>query len=129
MTNDFWDIFAVVVVNIVSKRSFLYYQEAERLAMAKKLSLTCRTDREDLEAKEKEEKLEAEFEGLLDEEEFLQSYIQQRMREMMQSQVIILIFVCVIASVVFYLHFFWSLTKRKHEQLFFRFYHTNSTVR
>lgn len=81
-------------------RSFLYYQEAERLAMAKKLSLTCRTDREDLEAKEKEEKLEAEFEGLLDEEEFLQSYIQQRMREMMQSQVIILIFVCIIASVV-----------------------------
>ncbi len=76
------------------------------MAMAKKLSLTCRTDREDLEAKEKEEKLEAEFEGLLDEEEFLQSYIQQRMREMMQSQVIILIFVCVIASVVFYLHFF-----------------------
>ena len=55
--------------------------------MAKKLSLTCRTDREDREAKEKEEKLEAEFEGLLDEEEFLQSYIQQRMREMMQSQV------------------------------------------
>ncbi len=65
----------------------MIYQEAERLAMAKKLSLTCRTDREDREAKEREEKLEAEFEGLLDEEEFLQTYIQQRMRQMMQSQV------------------------------------------
>jgi hypothetical protein len=57
------------------------------LAMAKKLSLTCRTDREDKEAKEKEDRLEAEFEGLLDEDEFLQSYIQKRMREMMQNQV------------------------------------------
>jgi hypothetical protein len=55
--------------------------------MAKKLSLTCRTDREDKEAKEKEDRLEAEFEGLLDEDEFLQSYIQKRMREMMQNQV------------------------------------------
>ena len=57
------------------------------MEMAKKLSLTCRTDREDQAAKEREEKLEAELDGLLDEEEFLQSYIQRRMMEMMQSQV------------------------------------------
>jgi len=49
--------------------------------------LTCRSEREDREAKEKEERIEAELNELLDEDEFLQSFIQQRMREMMQSQV------------------------------------------
>ena len=55
--------------------------------MAKKLTLTCRTDREDQEAKEREERLESELDGLLDEEDFLQDYIQKRMREMMMQQV------------------------------------------
>lgn len=62
-------------------------QEAERYALAKRLALTCRSEREDREAKEKEEKLEAELDGLLDEEEFLQSYIQKRMKEMLTNQV------------------------------------------
>ena len=37
-------------------------QEAEKLALAKRLALTCRTDKEDQEAKEREENIEAEFE-------------------------------------------------------------------
>jgi hypothetical protein len=49
--------------------------------------LTCRSEREDREAKEKEDRIEEELNELLDEDEFLQSFIQQRMREMMQSQV------------------------------------------
>ena len=64
-----------------------FLQEAERLALAKRLTMTCRTDREDKEAKEREERLEAEFDGLLDEDEFLQDYIQNRMKEMMMQQV------------------------------------------
>ena len=37
-------------------------QEAEKLALAKRLALTCRTDKEDQEAKEREENVDAEFE-------------------------------------------------------------------
>ena len=37
-------------------------QEAEKLALAKRLALTCRTDREDQEAKNKEQSLDEEFE-------------------------------------------------------------------
>ena len=37
-------------------------QEAEKLALAKRLALTCRTDKEDQEAKQREENLEDEFE-------------------------------------------------------------------
>ena len=37
-------------------------QEAEKLALAKRLALTCRTDREDQEAKAREENVDAEFE-------------------------------------------------------------------
>ena len=57
-------------------------QEKEKVAMAKKLSLTCRSDREDQEAKEKEQKLDEELEALLD-DEVLAEFMQRRMREMM----------------------------------------------
>ena len=37
-------------------------QEAEKLALAKRLALTCRTDKEDQEAKAREENIDEEFE-------------------------------------------------------------------
>ena len=61
-------------------------KEAERLELAKKLSMTCRTDREDREAKEREAKLEKEFEEMLEEEgEFLKDFMKKRMEEMIHA--------------------------------------------
>ena len=37
-------------------------QDVEKLALAKRLAMTCRTDKEDQEAKEREENVDAEFE-------------------------------------------------------------------
>lgn len=60
-------------------------QDAEKLALAKRLALTCRTDKEDQEAKEREENVEDEFEALLD-DELLQTFIKKRMQEMVDNQ-------------------------------------------
>lgn len=60
-------------------------QEAEKLALAKRLALTCRTDKEDQEAKEKEANIEDEFEALLD-DDLLQTFIKKRMQEMVENQ-------------------------------------------
>jgi len=58
--------------------------ELEKMALAKKLSLTCRSEREDKEAKKKEDELDAEFEALM-EDGFLETYMQKRMEELMQK--------------------------------------------
>lgn len=56
--------------------------DAEKLALAKKLALTCRTEKEDSKAKAREEEVDLELEALLD-DDFLENYMAQRMREMM----------------------------------------------
>jgi len=56
--------------------------EAEKLALAKKLCLNARTNDEDEKAKAKDEQIDAELEDLLD-DDFLESYMARRMREMM----------------------------------------------
>jgi len=60
--------------------------ERERLALAKKLALTCRSEREDKEAQGELDNLE----DKLDEEddEFLKEYMKKRMQEMIESAVI-----------------------------------------
>jgi len=60
-------------------------QDAEKLALAKRLALTCRTDKEDQEAKQREENLDDEFEALLD-DDLLQTFIKKRMQEMVENQ-------------------------------------------
>ncbi|CAH2039866.1 unnamed protein product, partial [Iphiclides podalirius] len=57
--------------------------EKERIALAKKLTLSVKTDREEQQAKEREE-LEDELNELLD-EEFLMKYHKQRMQELMSQ--------------------------------------------
>lgn len=60
--------------------------EAERIALAKKLSLSARTDKEDQEAKEREQKAADEFDNLFGEDdEFLRDYMKQRMEEMLEK--------------------------------------------
>jgi len=60
--------------------------EAERIELAKKLSLTTRTDKEDQEAKEREQKATDEFDDLFDEDdEFLRDYMKRRMEEMLEK--------------------------------------------
>lgn len=58
-------------------------QEAEKLRLAKKLAMTCRTDKEDQEAKKKEEQVDQELDELLD-DDYLKEYMERRMKEMMQ---------------------------------------------
>jgi len=58
--------------------------EAEKLALAKRLALTCRTTEEDEKAKQKEEEVDTEFQELLD-DGFLEAYMQKRMKEMMEQ--------------------------------------------
>ena len=58
--------------------------EAEKLALAKRLALTCRTTEDDEAAKKKEEEVDAELEELLD-DGFLEAYMQKRMKEMMEK--------------------------------------------
>ena len=57
--------------------------EIEKLALAKKLALTCRTSNEDDKAKQKEETLDRELEELLD-DDFLKDFMEARMKEMME---------------------------------------------
>ncbi|KPJ12364.1 Phosducin-like protein [Papilio machaon] len=57
--------------------------EIERIALAKKLTLSVKTEREEQQAKEREE-MEDELNELLD-EEFLMKYHQQRMQELMSQ--------------------------------------------
>ena len=57
-------------------------QAREKAELAKKLSMTCRSEREEAEAKAKEEREDQELEELLN-DDFLASYMEKRMREMM----------------------------------------------
>ncbi len=59
-------------------------QEVERLELAKKLALTCRSEREDREADAKQEEDDKELEALLD-DEFLRNYMAKRMHEMVEA--------------------------------------------
>lgn len=56
----------------------------EKVALAKKLCLTARTDKEDTAARAKEADIDAELDALLD-DDFLESYMARRMREMMSK--------------------------------------------
>ena len=58
--------------------------EMEKINLAKKLALTCRSTNDDDKAQQKEEAVDKELEELLD-DGFLESYMQQRMREMMDK--------------------------------------------
>jgi len=58
--------------------------ELERLALAQKLSLTCRTEQQDQQAREQEAAVDRELEELLD-DGFLESYMQKRMEEMVAA--------------------------------------------
>jgi len=58
--------------------------EVEKLALAKKLALTCRSTDDDDKAKQKEDCVDKELEELLD-DGFLESYMQQRMMEMIEK--------------------------------------------
>ena len=57
--------------------------EREKVALAKKLALTCRSDREDQEINKEMEALELE-----EEDEFIQEYMKKRMQEMVEAAVI-----------------------------------------
>ena len=52
--------------------------ELERLALAQKLSLTCRTEQQDQQAREQEAAVDRELEELLD-DGFLESYMQKEL--------------------------------------------------
>ena len=55
----------------------------EKLELAKKLSMTCRTTEEDEASKKKDAEMDAEMEALLaDDEAFFNNYLAQRMQEM-----------------------------------------------
>ena len=51
--------------------------------LAKRLALTCKSDNDEDKAKKKEENVDKELEELLD-DGFLESYMQQRMQEMLE---------------------------------------------
>jgi len=62
--------------------------EAERVALMKKLSMSCRTDAEDVEARERERKAQEEMDNLFDEDdEFLKDFMRKRMEEIMDKNV------------------------------------------
>eukprot|EP00088_Acartia_fossae_P017414 TRINITY_DN19887_c0_g1_i10.p1 TRINITY_DN19887_c0_g1~~TRINITY_DN19887_c0_g1_i10.p1 ORF type:complete len:293 (-),score=95.74 TRINITY_DN19887_c0_g1_i10:299-1177(-) len=58
--------------------------EVEKLALAKKLNLSCKSSREEAEEKEREQKLEEEMDELLN-DAFMQEYMQKRLEEMMKT--------------------------------------------
>lgn len=58
--------------------------EAEKKAVAKRLAMTCRTDKEDEAAKARDELLDEDLEALLD-DDVLNEYMEKRMREMMSA--------------------------------------------
>jgi len=60
--------------------------ERERVALCKKLALTCRSEREDKEADTEVEKLEQEIEN--EDDDFLKEYMKKRMQEMVEASVI-----------------------------------------
>ena len=57
--------------------------EVERMNLAKRLALTCKSDNDEEKDKKKEENVDRELEELLD-DGFLESYMQQRMQEMIE---------------------------------------------
>ena len=57
--------------------------EIERLALAKKLALTCKSDNDEEREKAAAKDLDKELEDLLD-DPYLESYMQQRMKEMIE---------------------------------------------
>ena len=57
---------------------------AEQAKLAKKLAMTCRTDKEDERAKLKEQQVEDDLENLLD-DDYLREFMERRMREMMST--------------------------------------------
>lgn len=62
--------------------------DAERVALMKKLSLSARTDAEDVAARERERKAQEEIDNLFDEDdEFLQDFMRKRMEELMDKNV------------------------------------------
>ena len=58
-------------------------QEKEKLALAKKLALTCRSEREDQKVQDELDKLEIEDED----DEFLKEYMKKRMQEMVEASI------------------------------------------
>jgi len=58
--------------------------EIEKLALAKKLALTCRSTNDDDKQKQKDDAIDQEIEELLD-DGFLESFIKQRMQEMIDK--------------------------------------------
>jgi len=58
--------------------------ELEKMALAQKLSLTCRSTNDDEKAAQKDKDMDAELDELLD-DDFLESYMQKRMQEMLES--------------------------------------------
>jgi len=60
--------------------------EAERLALAKRLNLSCSSSRQDDEEKAREQKIEEEMDELLN-DTFMQEYMQKRLQEMMSTVV------------------------------------------
>ena len=69
--------------------------------LAKKLALTCRSEREDREAETEVEKLEQEIEN--DDDEFLKEYMKKRMQEMVEASVINRYFYMIL--LIFYSYF------------------------
>ena len=61
--------------------------ELERLALAKKLSMVCQTEREEQESRQKEEQLHDELDNLLEngDDAVLQEFMKKRMEEMMSK--------------------------------------------
>jgi len=60
--------------------------EQERTLLAKKLAMTCRSEREDKEVETEVDKLEQEIEN--EDDEFLKEYMKKRMQEMVEASVI-----------------------------------------
>nr|SVE93107.1 EOG090X08Y3 [Moina brachiata] len=60
-------------------------QKDELAKLAKKFSITCRTNAEDEKAKSEEDKVEEELADLMD-DDFIQEYLKQRMQEMLNKE-------------------------------------------
>lgn len=58
--------------------------DQEKLALAKKLNISCKTAREEEEEKAREQKIEEEMENILN-DDFMKDYMQKRMQEMIAS--------------------------------------------
>jgi len=60
-------------------------QEKEKLALAKKLALTCRSEREDQEVQSELDKLDLNIDD--EDDDFLKEYMKKRMQEMVEASV------------------------------------------